>query len=132
MHYVGISTWFIPYYARAIHKHWHTRILKPFEDSLPTGLKVDIAVNTRVYKFVHPTDSRGRYAEPLSFGLYRNVYWNRGDKMTTQVTCPVTSAPATAGEAEVTSKCIVIMALPKSQVSKVSCCKAVCVIMYCI
>ena len=44
MHYVGISTYqFIPYYASAIHKHMHTRILKPFEDSLPTGLKVDIA-----------------------------------------------------------------------------------------
>ena len=27
----------------AIHKHMHTRILKPFEDSEPTGLKVDIA-----------------------------------------------------------------------------------------
>ena len=27
----------------AIHKHTHTRILKPFEDSEPTGLKVDIA-----------------------------------------------------------------------------------------
>ena len=32
-----------PYYASAIHKHTHTRILKPFEDSEPTGLKVDIA-----------------------------------------------------------------------------------------
>ena len=40
--YVGISTYqFIPYYASAIHTH--TRILKPFEDSEPTGLKVDIA-----------------------------------------------------------------------------------------
>ena len=27
----------------AIHKHTHTRILKPFEDSEPAGLKVDIA-----------------------------------------------------------------------------------------
>ena len=25
------------------HKHTHTRILKPFDDSEPTGLKVDIA-----------------------------------------------------------------------------------------
>ena len=42
MHYVGISTYqFIPCYASAIHKH--TRILKPFEDSKPTGLEVDIA-----------------------------------------------------------------------------------------
>jgi len=32
------------YYASAIHKHKHTRILKPFEDSKPTGLKVDIAI----------------------------------------------------------------------------------------
>ena len=87
-------------------------------------------VNTRVYKSVHLTDSRGRYAEPLSFGLYRNVCWNLGDKMTTRVTCPVTSAPATAGEAEVTSKCIVIMVLLKSQVSKMSRCKAVCLIIY--
>ena len=44
MHYVGISTnQFIPYYASAIHKH--TRILKPFEESEPTGLKADIARN---------------------------------------------------------------------------------------
>ena len=28
---------------RAIHKHAHTRILKSFEDSEPTGPKVDIA-----------------------------------------------------------------------------------------
>ena len=41
MHYVGISTYqFIPYYASAIHKHTHTRILKPFEDSEQTGPKV--------------------------------------------------------------------------------------------
>ena len=33
----------IPYYATAIHKHTHTRILKPFENSELTGLKVDIA-----------------------------------------------------------------------------------------
>ena len=44
MHYVGISTHqFIPYYASAINKHTHTPILKPSEDSEPTGLKVDIA-----------------------------------------------------------------------------------------
>ena len=44
MQYVGISTYqFIPYYASTIHTHTHTRILKPFEDSEPTGLKVDIA-----------------------------------------------------------------------------------------
>ena len=46
MQHVGISTFqFIPCYASAIHKHahTHTRILKPFEDSEPTGLKVDIA-----------------------------------------------------------------------------------------
>ena len=44
MHYVGISTYqFIPYYASAIHKHTHTPIPKPSEDSEPTGLKVDIA-----------------------------------------------------------------------------------------
>ena len=44
MHYAGISIYqFIPYYASAIHKHTHTRILTPFEDSLRKGLKVDIA-----------------------------------------------------------------------------------------
>ena len=44
MHYVGISTYqFIPYYAIAIHAHTHTRILKAFEDSEPTGLKVETA-----------------------------------------------------------------------------------------
>ena len=35
---------FILYYASAIHKHTHAHILKPFEDSEPTGLKVDIAL----------------------------------------------------------------------------------------
>ena len=45
MHYVGISTYqSIAYYASAIHKHTHTRILKPFEDSGLTGLQVGIAV----------------------------------------------------------------------------------------
>ena len=44
MHYVGKSICqFIPYYASAVHKHVHTRILKPFENSEPTGLKVDVA-----------------------------------------------------------------------------------------
>ena len=44
MHYVGISTYqLISYYASAIHKHTHTRTLKPFEDSEPTGLKVNTA-----------------------------------------------------------------------------------------
>ena len=44
MQYIGIFTYqFIPCYASAIHKNTHTRILKPFEDSEPTGLKVDIA-----------------------------------------------------------------------------------------
>ena len=51
MHYVGISTYQfidIAYYASAMHKHTHTRILKPFEVSEPTGLKVDIAHNSQV------------------------------------------------------------------------------------
>ena len=39
LHWRGISTYqFIPYCASTIHKHTHTRILKPFEDSEPTGL----------------------------------------------------------------------------------------------
>ena len=46
MHYAGISTYqFIPYYVSAIHRHTHTRIHKPFEGSLPTGLKVDSSQN---------------------------------------------------------------------------------------
>ena len=54
MQYVGISTCqFIPCYAGAIHKHPHTRILKPFEDSEPTGLKVDTALSLPPSK-VHP------------------------------------------------------------------------------
>ena len=53
MHYVGISTYqFIPYYASAIHKHTYTPILKPSEDSEPTGLKVDIA-HTRTHARTH-------------------------------------------------------------------------------
>ena len=44
MQYDGISTYlFISYYAIAIHKHTRTRILKPFEDREPTGIKVDTA-----------------------------------------------------------------------------------------
>ena len=41
--YSHVICQFIPYYASAIHKHTHTLILKPSEDSEPTGLKVDIA-----------------------------------------------------------------------------------------
>ena len=33
----------MPYYASAMHKHTHARILKPFEDSELMGLEVDIA-----------------------------------------------------------------------------------------
>ena len=57
MYYAGISTYqFIPHYASAIHKHTHTRILKPFEDSEPTGVIVDtaelhIALSKRVSQF---------------------------------------------------------------------------------
>ena len=44
MHYFGMSTYqFIPYHANAVHQQTHIRILKPFEDSEPMGLKVDIA-----------------------------------------------------------------------------------------
>ena len=55
LHYVGIYTYqFIPHYASAIHKEAHTRILKTFEDSEPTGLKVDIAVTlTHWYQQEH-------------------------------------------------------------------------------
>ena len=44
---------FILYYASAIHKH--TRILKPFEDSKLTGLKVNIPVTVcvRVFPYNH-------------------------------------------------------------------------------
>ena len=31
-----------------LHKHMHTRILKPFENSEPIGLKVDIARNGKL------------------------------------------------------------------------------------
>ena len=34
---------------RTIHKHAHTRILKPFEDSELTGLKVDIAASSVLF-----------------------------------------------------------------------------------
>ena len=41
MHYGGVSTHqFLLYYAGVIHKHTH--ILRPFEDSEPTVLKVDL------------------------------------------------------------------------------------------
>jgi len=51
MYYVGISTYqFILYYASAINKHSHAHILKPFEDSETTGLKVDIATCTHTHK----------------------------------------------------------------------------------
>ena len=41
---------FIPCYASAIHKHTH--ILKPFEDSLLTGLKADIAEGSDSVRFM--------------------------------------------------------------------------------
>ena len=40
---------FIPYCASATHAHTHTRILRPFEDSDPTGIKVDIAPFTKIH-----------------------------------------------------------------------------------
>ena len=46
MQYAGIYTYqFILHCASVIHKYMHTRILKPFEDSELTVLKVDIALN---------------------------------------------------------------------------------------
>ena len=57
MHYVDISTYqFILYYASAIHKLTHTRILKPSEDSERTGLKVDIAMQA----YIHMQSPEGR------------------------------------------------------------------------
>ena len=54
MHYFGISTYqFIPCSASDTHKHTHTCILKPFEDSKPTGLKVDIAGHCPSYLHSH-------------------------------------------------------------------------------
>ena len=63
MHYVGIFTYpFIPYYASAIHKHSHTYIIKPFVDSEPMGLKVDIKIYGDFYfilfKWVNTTGRR--------------------------------------------------------------------------
>ena len=47
----GMTVYIMLAYSRissfhAIHKHTHTRILKPFEDSEPTGLTVDTAGTT--------------------------------------------------------------------------------------
>ena len=47
LNYGGISTYqFIPYYASV---DTNTRILKPFEDREPIGLKVDIATKKTVF-----------------------------------------------------------------------------------
>ena len=47
MHYVGMSTYqFLPY--------MYTCILKPFEDSEPTGLKVDIVRKDVVSRRLEP------------------------------------------------------------------------------
>ena len=54
MHYVGKSICqFILYYASATHKHMHTRILRPFENSEPTGPKVDIATSPAAARPLH-------------------------------------------------------------------------------
>ena len=58
MQYTGISTYrFIPCYASAIHKHTHTHILKPFEDSELMRLKVDTTTFYMIFKIMsHPSD----------------------------------------------------------------------------
>ena len=74
MHYVGISTYqFIPYNASATHKHTHARILKPFEDSEPKGLQVDIyCPDTNVYITV---DLAKRGVIPLSMRYDASDYY---------------------------------------------------------
>ena len=65
MQHVGISTYqFILCYASTIHKHMCTRILRPFEDSEPTGLKVDIAK-------MLPTDIN----DSSRYGTLRHLCW---------------------------------------------------------
>ena len=39
-----IHIWVHSIYANAIYLHMHIRILKPFENNEPTGLKVDVAI----------------------------------------------------------------------------------------
>ena len=56
IHCAGISTYrLILYYASTIHKHTHARILKPFEDSEPMGLKVDIAIGILFFNHLNTT-----------------------------------------------------------------------------
>ena len=43
MHYVGIYPHISSFRAMSVYTQTRTHILKPFEDSKPTGLKVDIA-----------------------------------------------------------------------------------------
>ena len=43
-------------HASAVHKHMHTRILKPFEDSEPTGLIVDIPLHSVFAAFLYGAD----------------------------------------------------------------------------
>ena len=50
------------------HKHTHTRILKPFEDSEPTGLKVDIGT-TSPTSLKRKTEERTLYKIPLTVRL---------------------------------------------------------------
>ena len=70
MHYIGISTYqFIPCYASAIHKHTHTRILKPFEDSLPTGLKAGIAYTHHLDTHTSVVLLAGTYGDVFKAGL---------------------------------------------------------------
>ena len=72
MCYAGISTYqFIPYYGSAIHKHTHTHILKPFEDSEPTGLKVATTGESLSSLLRHVISAVGRRGHVAKFqGLF--------------------------------------------------------------
>ena len=55
------------------HKHTHTRILKPFEDNQPTGLKVDIAEACSILL-------RSGLLQALTYGTFEQLWvLNGGD-----------------------------------------------------
>ena len=98
MRYVGISTYqFIPCYASgAIHKHSHTHILKPFEDSEPTGLNETSVWDPYTTKNISKTEAVqrraarwvvNRHRQTSSVGeMWTGPHWTNADEGATRLT----------------------------------------------
>ena len=81
-------------HASAVHKHMHTRILKPFEDSEPTGLIVDIPLHSVFAAFLYGADC------VLLQWLLHLVFCS-GNRQVMSISCGQTSSVALLDSGEV-------------------------------